>query len=62
MNASTANQTRFSRRLDDRREKVVPVHNAYRTRDFGVGYGRSSGYGTDRRYSGRAFTPMYANA
>ena len=26
-------------------------HQRYRSRDVGVGYGRSSGYGMDRRYT-----------
>ena len=28
----------------------VPTRREYRERDFGVGYGRSSGYASDRRY------------
>jgi len=29
----------------------VPARREYRERDFGVGYGRSSGYASDRRYA-----------
>ena len=29
----------------------VPTRREYRERDFGVGYGRSSGYASDRRYA-----------
>ena len=28
----------------------VPTRREYRERDFGVGYGRSSGYATQRQY------------
>lgn len=28
-----------------------PSRREYRERDFGVGYGRSSGYASDRRYA-----------
>ena len=28
-----------------------PARREYRERDFGVGYGRSSGYASDRRYA-----------
>jgi hypothetical protein len=30
---------------------AAPVRREYRERDFGVGYGRSSGYASDRRYA-----------
>lgn len=30
---------------------VLAGHQRYRSRDVGVGYGRSSGYGLDRRYT-----------
>ena len=29
----------------------APARREYRERDFGVGYGRSSGYASDRRYA-----------
>ncbi len=32
-------------------EIVAQARRAYRERDFGIGYGRSSGYGLDRRYT-----------
>ena len=39
----------------DNARKVVPfsarARLGYRERDFGVGYGRSSGYGLDKRYT-----------
>ncbi len=28
-----------------------PSYRQYRARDFGVGYGRSSGYASDKRYT-----------
>lgn len=30
---------------------VPPPRREYRERDFGVGYGRSSGYASDKRYA-----------
>lgn len=34
-------------------ENVIPfdARRAYRDRDFGIGYGRSSGYAADKRYT-----------
>jgi len=29
----------------------IPPRSQHRVRDFGVGYGSSSGYGVDRRYA-----------
>lgn len=31
----------------------------HRERDFGVGYGNSSGYGLDRRYTRNGFAPLF---
>ena len=31
----------------------------HRERDFGVGYGSSSGYASNRRYSSNAFQPLF---
>ena len=30
---------------------AMPVRREHRERDFGVGYGRSSGYASERRYA-----------
>ncbi|MFC3815632.1 hypothetical protein [Lysobacter sp. GCM10012299] len=30
---------------------AAPVHHVHRERDFGVGYGNSSGYASDRHYT-----------
>lgn len=38
--------------LDDRREDLFDRMHKRRERDFGVGYGRSSGYGSSKSYSG----------
>ena len=45
------------RRNADRREaeveasNVTPIRHLHRTRDFGVGYGNSSGYASHARYT-----------
>lgn len=60
MNAQTATPS-SDRRHDDRRTdgNVTPIR-AYRERDFGVGYGRSSGYAAERRYTDRTYnTSLY---
>jgi len=36
-----------------------PSRPPHRDRDFGIGYGSSSGYGLDRRYAGSAARPMF---
>ncbi|MDR7100278.1 hypothetical protein J2X04_002659 [Lysobacter niabensis] len=38
---------------------VAPVRHLHRERDFGVGYGNSSGYASNRRYSSSAFQPLF---
>lgn len=50
----------LNRRRDDHRavSNVTPIR-AYREREFGVGYGRSSGYAADRRYTRPTYTPLY---
>ncbi len=61
MNAILNSQL-LNRRRDDRRaanDEANPVRRPYRERDFGVGYGKSSGYAADRRYTTRTFTPLY---
>ena len=37
----------------------VPARREYRERDFGVGYGRSSGYASDRRYASAWNGPIH---
>lgn len=37
----------------------TPIRPPHRDRDFGIGYGSSSGYGVDRRYAGSAARPMF---
>lgn len=37
----------------------APVRHLHRERDFGVGYGNSSGYASNRRYSSTPFQPLF---
>ena len=37
----------------------MPVRHSHRQRDFGVGYGNSSGYATQRRYSSDWAAPRF---
>jgi hypothetical protein len=36
----------------NRTAPAAPVRHVHRERDFGVGYGNSSGYASSRRYTG----------
>lgn len=38
---------------------AAPARQQYRERDFGVGYGSSSGYASHRRYSNSSFQPLF---
>lgn len=38
---------------------IPPARREIRSRDFGVGYGSSSGYFSRRRYAGNAFAPRF---
>lgn len=38
---------------------AAPARQQYRERDFGVGYGTSSGYASHRRYSNSSFQPLF---
>lgn len=38
---------------------AAPSRPQPRERDFGVGYGNSSGYASHRRYSSNAFQPLF---
>lgn len=53
-----ATVTTFNRRSTDRpgtsipnTAPLAPTRRAYRERDMGIGYGRSSGYASERRYA-----------
>ena len=35
------------------------MRHVHRQRDFGVGYGNSSGYGRDRHYTSNGFAPLF---
>jgi hypothetical protein len=39
------------RTLSPERQAPTPPRHMYRARDFGVGYGNSSGYASDKRYA-----------
>ena len=51
-----------ARRAESAKPAVVPsapARQQYRERDFGVGYGTSSGYASHRRYSNSGFAPLF---
>jgi len=37
----------------------APTRHVHRQRDFGIGYGNSSGYGRDRSYTSNGFAPLF---
>ena len=39
--------------------QAAPIRHVHRQRDFGVGYGNSSGYGRERHYTSNAFAPLF---
>jgi hypothetical protein len=39
--------------------QAAAVRHLHRERDFGVGYGNSSGYGRDRHYTSNGFAPLF---
>ncbi|MEZ0471823.1 hypothetical protein [Luteimonas salinilitoris] len=39
--------------------KASPIRREHRVRDFGVGYGNSSGYVSNRRYASASITPRF---
>jgi hypothetical protein len=47
--------------VQDRRAvaPTLPVRHTHRERDFGVGYGNSSGYASNRRYASNWATPRF---
>lgn len=38
---------------------TLPIRHLHRERDFGVGYGNSSGYAAPRRYADNAALPRF---
>lgn len=38
---------------------AAPVRHLHRERDFGVGYGNSSGYASQRRYARSQMQPLF---
>jgi hypothetical protein len=56
MNTTTAaldasNDTRLADARNDANVVAIASRRSYRRRDFGTGYGRSSGYALDKRYT-----------
>jgi hypothetical protein len=43
----------------DRRAQAASSRRVHRERDFGVGYGNSSGYASERRYSPNGPQPRF---
>ena len=39
--------------------QAAPIRQMRRERDFGIGYGNSSGYASNRRYTSNAFAPRF---
>ena len=39
--------------------QAASIRHVHRERDFGVGYGNSSGYGRERRYTSNGFAPRF---
>lgn len=50
MNTTTPTHASTSTTTRTPAAPVAPVRHVHRARDFGVGYGNSSGYATTRRY------------
>ncbi len=38
---------------------AMPIRHTHRVRDFGVGYGNSSGYASSRQYASQWATPRF---
>lgn len=59
MNASRPNPTPSA--SSPRASNVIPMpeRHVHRERDFGVGYGNSSGYATNRRYAQDWMQPRF---
>ena len=51
MNAAPTVRLPATLRSPAHREAVTPARHERPGREFGIGYGRSSGYGTTRRYT-----------
>jgi hypothetical protein len=57
--ALTTVPSRLPQQSADRRGQAASSRRVHRERDFGVGYGNSSGYATERRYSPRGTQPRF---
>ena len=59
MNAFFAIQTRPNPQSANANVVPLPVRHIHRERDFGVGYGNSSGYASTRRYAQDWMQPRF---
>lgn len=65
MNAVIANLRSFESRNPSTSASAVPAaaqpvtRHLHRERDFGVGYGNSSGYASERRYTSNWVQPLF---
>jgi len=59
MNAFFAVQTRPNAQSANAASAPLPVRHIHRERDFGVGYGNSSGYASNRHYAHDWMQPRF---
>jgi len=61
MNAFRSSPPTTPSPVQARRSVVVtlPVRHVHRERDFGIGYGNSSGYASERRYASNWAPPRF---
>jgi len=62
MTTQTTVQTTTTNLREAAKSAVVipmPIRHTHRERDFGVGYGNSSGYASTRRYASTWATPRF---
>jgi hypothetical protein len=57
--ATSSNPAPASSTTASAAEGAAPVRHLHRERDFGVGYGNSSGYATHRRYTTTWAKPLF---
>lgn len=59
MNALTTTRTVATTTAPSASKTVAPVRHLHRQRDFGVGYGNSSGYASNRSYASNWVQPRF---